>query len=60
MTRRGSALARPVGLVRNYILPLAALLLLLVKATQVSAEATPVRIVSTVFGFVVLCWCCRV
>ena len=54
LTRRGSALARPVGLVRNYILPLAALLLLLVKATEVSAEATPVRIVSTVLGFVLL------
>ena len=54
LTRRGSALAKPVGLVRNYILPLAALLMLLVKATQVSAEATPVRIVSTVLGFVVL------
>ncbi|MDX1891854.1 mechanosensitive ion channel family protein [Mycolicibacterium sp. 050158] len=54
LVRRGSGLARPVGLVRNYILPLAALLLLLVKATQVSAEATPVRIVSTVLGFVLL------
>ncbi|MDT5311486.1 MAG: hypothetical protein QOE74_506 [Mycobacterium sp.] len=54
LVRRGSALARPVGLVRNYILPLAALLLLLIKATQVSAQATPVRIVSTVFGFVLL------
>ena len=54
LTRRGSALAKPVGLVRNYILPLAALLTLLVKATEVSAEATPVRIVSTVLGFVVL------
>lgn len=54
LTRRGSVLAKPVGLVRNYILPLAALLMLLVKATQVSAEATPVRIVSTVLGFVVL------
>ena len=54
MVRRGSALAKPIGLVRNYILPLAALLLLLVKATEVSAEATPVRIVSTVLGFVVL------
>lgn len=54
LLRRRSALARPVHLLRNYILPLAALLLLLVKATQVSAEATPVRIVSTVFGFVVL------
>lgn len=54
LTRRGSAFARPVGLLRNYILPLAALLMLLVKATQVSAEATPVRIVSTVLGFVLL------
>lgn len=54
LVRRGSGLARPVGLVRNYILPLAALLLLLIKATEVSAEATPVRIVSTVLGFVLL------
>ncbi len=54
LTRRGSALARPVGLIRNYIVPLGALLLLLVKATEVSAEATPVRIVSTVLGFVLL------
>lgn len=54
LTRRGSGLARPVGLVRNYILPLAALLLLLTKATEVSAEATPVRIIATVLGFVLL------
>ncbi len=54
LLRRRSALARPVYLLRNYILPLGVLLLLLVKATQVSAEATPVRIVATVFGFVVL------
>jgi small-conductance mechanosensitive channel len=54
LVRRGSAFARPVGLVRNYVLPLAALLLLLIKATEVSAEATPVRIVSTVLGFVLL------
>jgi small-conductance mechanosensitive channel len=54
LARRGSGLARPVGLVRNYVLPLAALLLLLIKATEVSAEATPVRIVSTVLGFVLL------
>ena len=54
LARRGSAFARPIELVRNYILPLAALLLLLTKATEVSAEATPVRIVSTVLGFVLL------
>ncbi|MDT5363073.1 MAG: hypothetical protein QOC69_4835 [Mycobacterium sp.] len=54
LARRRSVLARPISLLRNYILPLGALLVLLVKATQVSAEATPVRIVATVFGFVVL------
>ena len=54
LTRRGSYLARPVHVFRNYIVPLGALLILLVKGTQVPAEATPVRIVATVFGFVVL------
>ena len=54
LARRGSYLARPVHLFRNYIVPLGTLLILLVKGTQVSAEATPVRIVATVFGFVVL------
>ncbi len=54
LIRRGSGLAGAVGLVRNFILPLGALLLLLVKANEVSAEATPVRIIATVFGFVVL------
>jgi small-conductance mechanosensitive channel len=54
LRRRGSFLARPVHLLRTYILPLGALLILLVQAMQVSAEATPVRIVATVFGFVVL------
>jgi small-conductance mechanosensitive channel len=54
LARRGSGLARPISLVRNYILPLGALLLLLTKANEVSAEATPVRIVATVLGFVLL------
>ncbi|AKS34117.1 mechanosensitive ion channel domain-containing protein [Mycolicibacterium goodii] len=54
MVRRGSYLARPVGLLRNYILPLGALLILLVKGSEISAEATPVRIVATGFGFVVM------
>ena len=54
LARRDSGLARPVGMIRNFVLPLAALLLLLVKATEVPAQATPVRIVSTVLGFVVL------
>jgi len=54
LAQRQSHLARPVALVRNYLLPLAALLLLLVKATQVSTSNTSVRVVATVFGFVVL------
>lgn len=54
LARRGSVLTRPVGLVRNYVLPLGALLLLLTKANGVSADATPVRIAATVFGFVLL------
>jgi len=54
LARRHSVFVRPVGVLRNYILPLGALLLLLTKANEVSAEATPVRIVATVFGFVLL------
>ena len=54
LRRRGSLLARPVHLVRNYIVPLGALLILLVGAMQISGEKTPVRVVATVFGFVVL------
>ncbi|MGK2880029.1 MAG: mechanosensitive ion channel domain-containing protein [Mycobacterium sp.] len=54
LIRRGNRLASAVALLRNYILPLGALLLLLVKATEISANATPVRIIGTVLGFVVL------
>jgi hypothetical protein len=54
LARRHSALGRPVNLLRNYLVPLAALLLLLVKVAQVPAEITSVRVLATVFGFVVL------
>src|SRR5690349_8421213 len=54
LRRRDSSLARPVHLVRAYILPLGALLILLVGAMEISGETTPVRVVATVFGFVVL------
>jgi small-conductance mechanosensitive channel len=54
LIRRRSHLARQVSLLRNYVLPLGALLLLLVKASQVPAHDTSVRILTTVFGFVVL------
>ncbi|OBK18644.1 mechanosensitive ion channel domain-containing protein [Mycobacterium asiaticum] len=54
LLRRRSRLARQVGMVRNWLLPLGALLLLLVKASQISAGDVPVRLLTTVFGFLVL------
>jgi small-conductance mechanosensitive channel len=54
LVRRNSRLARQVSLVRNYLLPLGALLLLLVKASQIPARDIPVRVLTTVFGLLVL------
>ncbi|AKN16648.1 mechanosensitive ion channel family protein [Mycobacterium haemophilum] len=54
LLRRKSHLARQVGLLRNYLLPLGALLLLLVKASEISAGKGSVRILTTLFGFLVL------
>ena len=54
LTRRGNFLARPVGLLRTFIVPLGALLLGLVQTTNISAEATPVRILLTVVGVLIL------
>jgi small-conductance mechanosensitive channel len=54
LERRQSALARPVNLLRNYVVPLTALLLLLVKLVQVPAQLNWVRVLATVFGFLVL------
>ncbi|MBW0016004.1 MAG: mechanosensitive ion channel [Mycobacterium sp.] len=54
LTRRNSGLARQVSLLRNFLLPLGALLLLLVKASQIPAGLGPVRILTTAFGFLVL------
>jgi hypothetical protein len=54
LNRRGSAMAKPVGLLRNYVLPLGAVLLLIVQTSSISAQTTGVRIVTTAFGFLVL------
>lgn len=54
LVRRNSHLARQVSLLRNYLLPLGALLLLLVKASQIPAGDGVVRILTTVFGLLVL------
>ena len=54
LARRKSFLAGPISLLRNYLLPLGALLLLLIKATEIPTRETPVKFVATLFGFVVL------
>jgi small-conductance mechanosensitive channel len=54
LARRHSALAGPVNLMRSYLVPLAGLLVLLVKVARVSAKVTSVEVLATVFGFVVL------
>ncbi|ULP40970.1 mechanosensitive ion channel domain-containing protein [Mycobacterium lentiflavum] len=54
LLRRSNRLARQVSLLRNFLLPLGALLVLLVNAAQVSAADGLVRILSTLFGFLVL------
>ncbi len=54
LVRRNSRLARQVSLLRNYLLPLGALLLLLVQASQIPAREIPVRLLTTVFGLLVL------
>jgi small-conductance mechanosensitive channel/CRP-like cAMP-binding protein len=54
LARRQSYLAGPVNLLRTYLVPLAALLLLLIKVAQLPAQFTSVRVLATVLGFVVL------
>jgi len=54
LARRQNALARPVNLLRSYLVPLIALLLLLVKVAQVPERLNSVRMLATVFGFLVL------
>ena len=54
LERRQSALARPVNLLRSYLVPLTALLMLLIEVAQVRAQLNSVRVLATVFGFLVL------
>ena len=54
LERRQSLMARPVNLLRSYLVPLTALLVLLIKVAQVPAQVTSVRMLATVFGFLVL------
>ncbi|EUA54989.1 mechanosensitive ion channel family protein [Mycobacterium intracellulare 1956] len=54
LVRRDSPLARPAFLLRSYLIPLGALLVLLVNVARMPAQFTSVRVLATVFGFVVL------
>ena len=54
LVRRGSHLSRPVALARNYLLPLAALLVLLAKVAGVPGQDPTLRVIYTAFGFVLL------
>jgi small-conductance mechanosensitive channel len=54
LIRRKSPLARPVLLLRSYLIPLGALLVLLVQVERMPPEFTSVRLLATVFGFLML------
>lgn len=54
LRRRGSNLVGPVGLLRNLLVPLGALLMAMVGATGMPAQSVPVRIVGTMVAIVVL------
>ncbi|ORV42799.1 hypothetical protein AWC02_15845 [Mycolicibacter engbaekii] len=54
LARRDSFLARPVALARNYLLPLAALLVLLANVAGVPEQDPTLRVIYTAFGLVLL------
>lgn len=54
LQRKQSFLVKPIGLLRNYLLPLSALLLLMLEASQVPPGATSVKMIGTLVAFVVL------
>lgn len=54
LRRRSHPLARPVALLRNWVLPAGALFALLAFAIRSPADQVWVRVVATVFGFLVI------
>ena len=54
LMRRGSPAAKVVRLIRNWVAPVAALLVLLSQVEQAEVEASWSRIVATVLGFLVI------
>ncbi|MDR2999240.1 MAG: mechanosensitive ion channel [Microbacterium sp.] len=54
LRRRNSPLAGPVAILRNWVIPAGALLALLVFAIRSPADQVWVRVVATVFGFLLI------
>ncbi len=54
LARRGSRMARPVNLLRNYVVPAGALLILVINAADISVEVTWVRVLATAVGLLLI------
>ena len=54
LQRRGSSFVKPVVLLRNYVLPALALLLLISQVESASVEASWSRIIATALGFLII------
>lgn len=54
LTRRGSAYAKPVALLRNWVLPACAVYLLIAQLEHADVDATWSKIAATVFGFLIM------
>lgn len=54
LVRRRSSYAKPILMLRNYILPVLALLLLIDQVDGAKVDATWTRIIATVFGFLII------
>ncbi|KAA9111390.1 mechanosensitive ion channel domain-containing protein [Microbacterium rhizomatis] len=54
LTRRGSPVAGPIKLLRNWVIPVAALFALLLFAVQSPADMVWTRVVATILGFLLI------
>ncbi|WP_179469016.1 mechanosensitive ion channel family protein [Mycolicibacterium vinylchloridicum] len=54
LARRGSSYAKPVALLRNWVLPACAVYLLIAQLEQADIDATWSKIAATVFGFLIM------
>lgn len=54
LARRESSYAKPIGLLRNWVLPACAVYLLIAQLEQADIDATWSKIAATVFGFLIM------